>query len=671
MICCAGSVDAWRLMMALRSGLITESTWALDVLTVLLRDDVTSSCLSLSHMPGLLEVLVEHYRRCLILIFGTEFEELEVSSEMQSRYTAATGTMETEDVADEEDIKALPDPKALQAPGNYTLKTHDGKTVGIKTDSDERLLDHKSWDVFKEFESSAFDWQMGRGDMTLHIITTLASDGSHDFHRKRYFGKNYENLKRKAELPPEEEDKNLSEVSIKSESESNIGSQPINGTSCVDHVENSSNSTEENLSDPASVMVSSNMNNLVSEVNPKISSNTDNTVSEVKSDNLKQETTREKTQSDEPRSKVTMDFDNFDNNPFTCTQLESLKRSCSELDEETYRPNDRVSCRLTDSQLEISQRCLCLSNIFRNLSFIAGNDNEIVKHNGLMLILGKLLLLNHQHLPRLAKARVCAQPPKDAVDCVGSPAMEVDSVTDEVADGNTEWWWEMLEGLRENTLVVFANICGQLDLSSFPEEICLPILNGLLHWLVCSSAEALDPLTATGLSPQRLVLEALCKLCVTDSNIDLVLATPPFSRIVLLITNLASMLSERHQQVVREFAVGLLSCLVPGDSSVARALALQHPSVTLLLEFIEGAEQQALQMMNAHGAAVLRDNPEIMGTSLDMLCRTASILRHLVDVPENVPLLSRHQSKLMQLVMSQILDRSVTAILADVLNSCS
>lgn len=655
-------------MMALRSGLITESTWALDVLTVLLRDDVTSSCLSLSHMPGLLEVLVEHYRRCLILIFGTEFEELEVSSEMQSRYTAATGAMETEDAADEEDVKAVPDAKALQAPGNYTLKTHDGKTVGIKVDSDERLLDHKSWDVFKEFESSAFDWQMGRGDMTLHIITTLASDGSHDFHRKRYFGKNYESLKRKAEVPPEEVDRNLLEVSIKSES--NPGSRPVNGAPSVDRVENSSNSIEENSSDPASVVVSSNTNNAVSEANSKISSNTDsNVVSGAHSDDLKQETTSDKVQSDEPRLKVTMDFDNFDNNLFTCTQLESLKRSCSELDEETYRPNDRVSCRLTDSQLEISQRCLCLSNIFRNLSFIAGNDNEICKHNGLMLILGKLLLLNHQHLPRLAKTRVQLQ--REGSECVGSPPTEVDSVTDEVADGNTEWWWEMLEGLRENTLVVFANICGQLDLSSFPEEICLPILNGLLHWLVCSSAEALDPLTATGLSPQRLVLEALCKLCVTDSNIDLVLATPPFSRIVLLITNLASMLSERHQQVVREFAVGLLSCLVPGDSSVSRALALQHPSVTLLLEFIEGAEQQALQMMNAHGAAVLRDNPEIMGTSLDMLCRAASILRHLVDVPENVPLLSRHQSKLMQLVMSQILDRSVTAILADVLNSCS
>lgn len=36
-------VEAWRIMMALRSGLLAESCWALDVLNILLFDD---SCVS-------------------------------------------------------------------------------------------------------------------------------------------------------------------------------------------------------------------------------------------------------------------------------------------------------------------------------------------------------------------------------------------------------------------------------------------------------------------------------------------------------------------------------------------------------------------------------------------------------------------------------------------------
>lgn len=36
-------VEAWRIMMALRSGLLAESCWALDVLNILLFDDSSVS----------------------------------------------------------------------------------------------------------------------------------------------------------------------------------------------------------------------------------------------------------------------------------------------------------------------------------------------------------------------------------------------------------------------------------------------------------------------------------------------------------------------------------------------------------------------------------------------------------------------------------------------------
>ncbi len=56
--------------MCLKSGLLAETTWALDVLNVLLYDDSTITYFSLTYLPGLLDLILEHFRRSLVLVFG-------------------------------------------------------------------------------------------------------------------------------------------------------------------------------------------------------------------------------------------------------------------------------------------------------------------------------------------------------------------------------------------------------------------------------------------------------------------------------------------------------------------------------------------------------------------------------------------------------------------------
>merc|ERR1719229_1976453 len=73
-------VEGWRLVMALKSGLLMESTWALDVLNVLLYDDNAFTYFGLSNMPGLMEAILEHWRASLIGLFGVT-EDLEVPAE--------------------------------------------------------------------------------------------------------------------------------------------------------------------------------------------------------------------------------------------------------------------------------------------------------------------------------------------------------------------------------------------------------------------------------------------------------------------------------------------------------------------------------------------------------------------------------------------------------------
>merc|ERR1739842_140403 len=99
----------------------------------------------------------------------------------------------------------------------------------------------------------------------------------------------------------------------------------------------------------------------------------------------------------------------------------------------------------------------------------------------------------------------------------------------------------------------------------------------------------------------------------------------------------------------------------------ARTIALSDMTVALLLGFIEQAEQNAMVVAQQHGVNALRDNPDSMGTSLDMMRRAASTLSNLSRHPDNIALFMRHEQRLLDLVMSQILDQGVASILSHVL----
>merc|ERR1712129_166314 len=204
-----------------------------------------------------------------------------------------------------------------------------------------------------------------------------------------------------------------------------------------------------------------------------------------------------------------------------------------------------------------------------------------------------------------------------------------------------------------------------------PECLVRPLMGGLLEWAVSPSATAQDPFPNVGpnspISPQRLAIESLCKLCVQEANVDLLLSTPPFSRTEKLCGFLSKKLYRSEDQVLREFAINLLFYFSQADSGVARTIALQDTTVSLLIAFIEQAESNALIVAQQHGVNALRDNPDSMGTSLDMLRRAATTLNHLARHTDNKALFVRQEQRLLNLVMSQILDQGVASIISQVL----
>lgn len=733
--------------MALKSGLMAESTWALDTLTILLFDDHTIPWFSLLHLPGLVEVLLEHFRQTLIQIFPGNFEDLEIQTERQKRAftkrfkrehktstSSSSGDTSDSDNDDNEwdqDVFISPSKEVLDSPGNYTMKTRKGSTVNFdeKDKDDQYVRDKKMWDMYAGFSSDTKHWQDGKGDLSVYVQTKFHKDKTLEFYRKQFFGKeNCKHIKtnnlvvmrtegKKEPLDIEDKENIICDATGKNCDNNAKGENDQADTvACNDTVaspkrgrsENSSplpptiskstesaSSSAENSSEsqsggenndsacPSSPPVlsseveikkepvennsGSDQNDPVKmEVDVKSEENLANNTTDVKSEKAKED---EKT----PVVKMKQEIKDELVDPDVLYEIsaeevkimESIKRKWEECEEENeaHQRDSSSLCLMTDQQEELTKRCVCLSNIFRSLSFVPGNDRELSSHHGLMLTLGRLLLLNHRHPKRKREQRKFDRE---------EPEIPIE---DTIEDGVDEWWWEALYALRENALVILANITGKMKLIEYPEEVSRTLLEGLLHWAVCPSSKAQDPLPTMSansvLSPRRLVLEAMCKLSIKEHNVDLILATPPFTRLVQLLSILVDMLANRKEQVMREFSIVLLSALVGGDNSVARAVALLPPTISLLIDFLETAEQQAMTVANSHGVSMLRDNPEMMGTSLDMLRRAAAMLRHMARVPENRTLFLHHQQRLLQLVMSHILDSQISGIIADILFHCS
>ena len=718
-------VDAWRIYLALKSGLLAESTWAIDVLNILLFDDSSVHYFSLGYMPGLVEILLEHFRRCLAQIFTT-LDDADIpplahnqeQSKSNAKSNAKTDALEEAWWAwpkrkaaakaaaqaavsfSSVDLGSVSDAdlvgqrfRVLDGP-DWSMNSRRREKVGIVERSDELfILDaKKDWDVHDGgFEGvngivGIMDQWHGGTDVSQHIVTHFTAElNIIPFVRliKDVVKKSSSSSR---DLHPDDTDdtadRHTSTVSStttttttttaavtkKKEQQLEVKKERTWTRTTPSPREETSNPPEESRNAAKAV---ENCSDIKAEpVDSTVDSAVDSTTTTTTDSNSNSNSNNNNwSRKAEPLLQI--------RDPHATLK----RRTMDDFEDECYTRDEGSLYMMNDSQDQLCRRALALSNIFRSLSFIPGNEVDLAKNSTLLVIMGKLLLLHHDHPLRSSHQKNYDR--EEDVDFFA-----VDSVFSSVSSGSSgrngpngkpdpEWWWDTLLSLRENALVMLANMSGSLDLSMYPEEIVRPLVDGLLHWSVCPSAQAQDPFSSFGphssslLSPQRLCLEALCKLLVMEANMDLILATPPFSRLEKLVHLLTRSLCRTEDQVLREFAINLLYYLSAGDSSMARLIALHNNSLVLLVSFVEQAEANALAVASQHGIQALRENPESMGTSLDMLRRAASTLFHISRHPDSRPLLAKLEQRLLALVMSQIMDQSVAALLSKSLYLCN
>ncbi|XP_058447429.1 trithorax group protein osa isoform X4 [Malaya genurostris] len=754
-----GQTDPWRIFMALRSGLLVESTWALDVLNILLFDDTSVVYFGLTHLPGLLNLLLDHFQKSLSDMFDTKDrknrvgraygwfgkeaddgnDEEEEDETVQDEGAIEDGRAENDAVEIKKEFVEVKvengevDPKdglnvkqepcirghkrarrsyeldlgsVLNPPNpedrivvfnsttNYTMSSRKGLPVKIQpAEDDVFVLNHrKDWDrtaddrYHRETDVGGDPWTAGHSEPDPHdyIMEPFQAEFVNiPFARmiktsKKYKARcknnnnNNNNVVKRPSKPVESDD------SDSEQSRTNGDGRVVNGES---------SGPEEDTKPPAALVAEVNnfvVKKEVNEVTPSSDADCREIDMELEKSSLSngpQDGAGADETDDAKDADVKMEIEEDYSKPTSeaaaarqqkfnvaATVRDPAKvlkrRRMSDYEDECYTRDEASLYLVTEGHDCLARRCMAISNILRNLTFVPGNETEFARSSRFLSILGKLLLLHHEHPMRTKKTRnYDREEDADFSDSCSS------------LQGESEWWWDFLVQIRENMLVSMANISGQLDLSRFDEPISRPILDGLLHWSVCPSAHGQDPFPTLGtnsvLSPQRLALEALCKLCVTDANVDLVIATPPFTRLEKLCSVLTRHLCKNEDQVLREFSVNLLHYLAAADSAMARTVAMQSPCVSYLVAFIEQAEQTALGVANQHGINYLRDNPDSMGTSLDMLRRAAGTLLHLAKHPDNRPLFMQQEQRLLGLVMSHILDQQVALIISKVLFQCS
>ena len=491
-------IEAWRIMMALKSGLLAETVWALDVLNILLFDDSTIAYFGLLHLPGLMDILLEHMKRAL-------GDMLEPTPGHPSQWFEEAGKSDLQ--IDLGEVVQPPDPSdripLLKFTQEYTCKSRKGRIVDLIPAGEDLFVrdGRRKWDS-EELVDDATEQESSK-----YIVTCFRAE----------FGK----------IPFVRTLSGPSETRVKKEKEEEMHENPTSSPLSESKKPVETKKKGKTLSDVLS-RIKKEPPPEEEETPPPPASPAEVQVKEEPAEEIKQEEETE----DEDKWRGTI------RDPAGTLK----RRRISDYEDECYTKDEASLYLVTESQDNLARRCVCLSTILRNLTFVPGNEIEFAKSGTFLGLVGKLLLLHHEHPPRQTKQRnYDREEDADFTDSCSS------------LHGDQEWWWEFLHHLRENALVSIANIAGHVDLGLYPEDISRPILDGLLHWAVCPSAQGQDPFPtvspSSSLSPQRLALEALCKLCVTDSNVDLVIATPPYCRLERLAQVLTRLLCRSEEQV--------------------------------------------------------------------------------------------------------------------------
>lgn len=742
-------IDPWKLYMSLKSGLLAESTWAIDALNILLYDDSTVAYFNLKHFPGLVSCLLEHFLKCLKLIFdkenGNEFADL-----FANEYPIENDSYDESDLDEEdelEDTKLAVTQTNVKSVLNNSSKDSNQASCSENSDSsasseDEADSDSKNNNNSRSRTKRSTTTKNGSAKKQQNGHAKGKANNSTTPTGKRKPGRPFKNK------PVEDVKQSVNDpVNVTNELQvMRVNFNDREARKRFLHYYKSAKISDSKVNEQWLVY-----NNKILEQHKvggsrnKVKASTDakqkrseakelnnhiltsfSTGQEIK--NLKKlfygsefysqlENNQTKGENDQANSRL----DNQQKPlPEAVGKTAPLKRKINEdfvSRHRTYESSkkclysdhlideeEKIFKVVDEKRTELVQRCVALSTIFRNLSFVPGNEQELCKFKLLLRLLARLLVIKHNHTVVVAEEAA-----ESALEDGGSEDEEYRYYDDELVcikqlmkknlfyndpstktRGNktssdcdinsSECWWDCVALLRENTLVTIANLSAHLNLDLQDEDVIELYAHGLIHWAICPSKEARDSCPdASLLSPRRLAIEALSKMTINDVNIDLILATMTSMRpymTALISTLCTEFLARREDETTREFSIIIMTAIAKCDQFSSRTIA-RHTS--LLLTFIEDFEEHARRnnLINPHmhmpseNMTVSNLSEEHLGTTVEMLRRCARCLSYIAAYEENRPAILKYENRLLDLMTSHFVDYKVVQTLSEILFNCS
>lgn len=717
--------------MSLKSGLLADSTWAMDTLTILLHDESTYGYFNLRHHHSLLNTLVDHFKVTLEAIFDINFDNSE-------KYFSGLTRSKEEDNLEEDSLGNMKDKNIAESMlaacrSDYDVmlghEENDGAGEGVKTEEEEENdklgVDCTGWSVPVASTYGIRHLKLGKSNDISHVAVPALEDSlfpQQEVELNLLSESKRVSMERKCLL--QRVDQTPVNVLLRREALCNqiplhrfarLSRSPrrrdrnfFGGTRNMEGLGSGSGGVHLATGGGGGGEESVTKTGVKDQLIPRsVAAGSDKN---AMSGNIVggRSCSRRESQCRSPPIPEGSDLSLLGRKSTASSSPEKKETCPSPLlveENEVYKKEDLPLWSISPSREQLWKRCECLSNILRSLSFVTGNDVEFCQHPGMLVILGKLLLLHHYHLIRSKGKKQFATAASTTASTMSLSATctlkdegrteEGDGGVAAVKDSSAffapkmeenpsnqhrqqqhflpasdHWWWDCLNTLREDTLVILANISGQLDLSVFPETISFPIIDGLLHWLVCPSSIATDPLPESSKvysqSPQRLVVETFAKMTISEVNVDLILATPPLMRLDVVFSRLGQMVGQKKHPVVRQFALVLLSNLAQGHECCSRLIAQQKMVISLLLECLEMAEHMACMVgQGSFDSGYGKDDPSSL--SVAMLRRAATTLHCISRVPANRTAFLPYRDRILYLATSQYVEPSVSSILMDMM----
>lgn len=724
-------IDPWKLYMSLKSGLLAESTWAIDALNILLYDDSTVAYFNLKHFPGLVSCLLEHFLKCLKLIFdkenGNEFADLfanefpyddvdesdfEDEEFEETKLDVTTGAKsavnngqasgsENSASSDSSEDEAETDLKnnksnrnrtkrSTPATKNGSAKRQQNGHVKGKTPQPTTPGKRKPGRPFKN--KPVEDVKQPEEPVNVTNDHQVMRINFNDRDARRRFLHYYKSAKISDSKVNEQwlvyNNKILEQQRLGTQNKVKASAEARQRRSEAKELNNhmlTSFSTGHEIKNLKKLFYG---DEFYSQLDGGIHQRMDRNEAKGRMD--QQKSSKELEMTTPMKRKIN---DDFVSRHRTYESGKKCLYNDHLVDEE-----EKIFKIVDERRTELVQRCVALSTIFRNLSFVPGNEQELCKFKLLLKLLAKLLVIKHSH-----KVVLTDETGDSALEDGGSDSEdyyddemlcikqlmkknlfynEFKNQTSSACDTNTsECWWECVALLRENTLVTIANLSAHLNLDLQDEDVIELYAHGLVHWAICPSKEALDSCPdASLLSPRRLAIEALSKMTINDVNVDLILATMSSMRpyVTMLISTLCTeFLARREDETTREFSIIIMTAIAKCDQFSSRTIA-RHTS--LLLTFIEDFEEHARRnnLINPHmhvpsdsNMTVSNLSEEHLGTTVEMLRRCARCLGYIAAYEENRPAILKYENRLLDLMTSHFVDFKVVQTLSEILFNCS